>query len=73
MPVFPELPERGGAVSESCCYADLLSRWVSCGATKKVKRCMYFTTVCGWLYVRTLFDQPLMSVARFTFRCISVR
>ena len=42
---------------------DLLSRWVSCGATKKVKRCMYFTSVCGWLYESTLIDQTLMSVA----------
>ena len=47
---------------------DLLSRWVSCRATKNVKGFVYFTTVCGWLYVRTLIGQPLMSDACVTFR-----
>ena len=47
---------------------DLLSRWVSCRATKNVKGFVYFTTLCGWLYVRLLIDQPLMSDARVTFR-----
>ena len=52
---------------------DLLPRWVSRRATKKSQGIVYFTTVCGWLYVRTLIGHILMSVARVTCRCIYVR
>ena len=74
MPVFPDLPEHGATVSESCCYAGSVVTLGKLWSNQESQE-MYVLYKCMWLVIwkHTHWSDINVGGSRVTFRCISVR